>query len=676
MRVWKLTTLCLAMLAGSAAYAEVTAPDYGPYGIDLKGIDRTVRPQDDISLYANGGWLKTAVIPADRSSTGVAEALYDLSEARVKGIIEAAASRRGESADAARIADLFHSYMDEAAIERLGNAPVQPSLAAIQSLNSLEDIQRWIGERHAGFVDTPLRFYVSQDAKNSLSYLTGVSQSGLPMDRDYYLDKTPAMESVRKAYIDYLTRLLSLSGNADPSRRARDVLDFEKRLATIQWSNVDNRDLDKTYNKVPVAELGKRFPGLDWALMLKSAGLSAADNINIDQPGYFIKLAALLKSTPLPVLRDYLTLRTLDAYAPFLTKDFVKAHFEFNGKALMGRSADRPRWKKGVRIIDGALGEAVGKLYVQQYFSAEAKARARELVATILKAYDQSIDTLTWMSPATKQAAHAKLAKYSVKIGYPDTWRDYSALEIKADDLVGNMERNAAFAWRFQIGHLGRPVDRSEWHMTPQTVNAYYNPSNNEIVFPAAILQAPYFDPSYDAAVNFGSIGATIGHEISHGFDDQGARFDGDGNMKDWWTAADRAHFKQVTAKLVKQYSRYEPVKGKHINGKLTLGENIADNAGLEIAYKAYRLSLGGKEAPVIDGLSGDQRFFIAFAQSWRSKARPASILQQLVTDPHTPDLFRPIGTVPNLDPFYSAFQVKRGDKMYLPPKERFHLWW
>ncbi|GGY18247.1 M13 family metallopeptidase [Paludibacterium paludis] len=677
MRHWKRPALFLALLSGAAvAQAEVRAPDYGRYGIDLAGIDHTVRPQDNISLHANGAWLKTAVIPPERSSTGIAEALFDLNEERVRKIIEDAGARRAVSDEARKIADLYSSFMDEESIARRGLAPVAPKLAAIRALASLPDVQRYIGEAHFTPVDTPLRFYVSQDAKNSQAYLTGVGQSGLVMDRDYYLDKAPAMAEVRKAYLGYLTRLFSLSGQSDPAARAKNALDFEIRIARIQWSNVDNRDLDKTYNKKTRDEAKQAVPGLDWDLLLSASGLSAADAITLDQPSYLSALAGLLNTTPVPVLQDYLAARTLDAYAPQLTQDFVAANFAFHGKALQGRTADRPRWKKAVRGVQAALGEAVGKLYVAQYFPADAKTRAEELVRNIFKAYDQSIDGLAWMSAETRRQAHAKLAKYTVKIGYPDKWRDYGGLEVKPDDLVGNTDRAAAFAYRFQIGHLGRPVDRSEWSMTPQTVNAYYNPSNNEIVFPAAILQAPYFDAKYDDAVNYGSIGATIGHEISHGFDDEGSRFDGDGNMRNWWTTADHAHFKKLTAKLVSQYSRYEPVKGKRVNGKLTLGENIADNAGLEIAYKAYRIALGGKEAPVLDGMTGDQRFFIAFAQSWRSKARKAAILQQLISDPHTPDLYRPIGTVSNLEPFYTAFDVKPGDKMYLPPSRRFHLWW
>ncbi|WP_239690848.1 M13 family metallopeptidase [Chromobacterium sphagni] len=674
MQARKLLPLAL-LLCLQAAWADGGGLDYGSYGIDFKGIDRSVRIQDNISLYANGAWMKQTEIPADRSSTGVAELLYDRNQQRVREIIEQAGND-GSTPEARQIADLYRSFMDEAAIARAGLKPLESKLAAIAALANQQQAIAYMGRLQNQPEDTPFRFYVAPDAKNSSVYLAGVSQSGLAMDRDYYLGKSADFAAARKAYQGYLTRLLTLAGEKRAARRAAAVLALETRIARIQWSNVENRDIQKTYHKVPVADLGTQLPGYDWPRQLADAQLSAAKDVNLDQASYLAKLPAVLLATPIAVLRDYLTLRTLDAYAGYLDKSWAAARFDFYGKALDGRSVDRPRWKKAVTLVDEGIGEAVGKLYVAKYFTAEAKRQADELVRNLLSSYDQSIDKLAWMSPETKQEAHLKLSKYTPKIGYPDSWRDYSSLAIRPDDLAGNVARISEFNYRRQSQHLGQPVDRKEWGMTPQTVNAYYNPSNNEIVFPAAILQAPYFDPAYDLAVNYGSIGATIGHEISHGFDDQGHQFDGDGNMRNWWTPADEKRFREETARLVAQYSRFEPVKGQHVNGELTLGENIADNAGLEVAYKAYHLALGGKEAPVIDGLTGDQRFFIAFAQSWRSKARDASVLKQLVSDPHTPDLWRPIGTVSNMDPFYQAFDVKPGDKMYLPKEQRFHLWW
>ncbi|WP_232538644.1 M13 family metallopeptidase [Chromobacterium phragmitis] len=665
--------LPLAMLLSLPA-AWAGGLDYGAYGVDFKGMDRKVRPQDNLALYANGGWMKRTPIPAERSSIGVAELLYERNQQRVRDLIEHADS--AASADARKIADLYRSFLDEKTIARRGLAPLRPKLAAIAALDSADAAIAYMGRLQDQPEDTPFRFYVGQDNKNSSAYLAGVYQSGLAMDRDYYLEPSADFAAARKAYQAYLAKLLTLAGEKDAQPRAAAVLALETRLAKAQWSNVDNRDAQKTYNKTGAAELAGKLSGYDWPALLKDAQLSAAADLNLDQPSYLEQLPGLLRATPLPVLRDYLALRTLDAYAPYLDKPWAAARFDFYGKALDGRSADRPRWKKAVTLVNEGMGEAVGKLYVAKYFTPEAKRQADELVRNLLKAYDQSVDTLDWMSAETKKEAHQKLSKYVTKIGYPDKWRDYASLEIRADDLIGNVERVSEFNYRRQARHLGQPVDRAEWGMTPQTVNAYYNPANNEIVFPAAILQAPYFDPAFDPAVNYGSIGATIGHEISHGFDDQGHLFDGDGNMRNWWTAADEAHFKEVTAKLVKQYGGYEPVKGHKVNGALTLGENIADNAGLEIAYKAYRIALDGKEAPVRDGLSGDQRFFIAFAQSWRGKSRDAATLKQLVSDPHTPDLWRAFGTVRNLDPFYQAFQVKPGDKMYLPPAQRFHLWW
>lgn len=665
--------LPLALLFGLQA-AWAGGLDYGRYGVDFKGMDREVRPQDNLALYANGGWMKRTSIPPERSSTGVAELLYERNQQRVRELIERADP--AASADSRKIADLYRSFLDEKTIARRGLAPLRPKLAAIAALDSADAVIAYMGRLQDQPEDTPFRFYVGQDNKNSAAYLAGVSQSGLAMDRDYYLGQSADFAAARKAYQAYQARLLALAGEKDAQPRAAAVLALETRLAQAQWSNVDNRDAQKTYNKTAAGELAGKLPGYDWPALLKDAQLAAAADLNLDQPSYLEQLPGLLRATPLPALRDYLTLRTLDAYAPYLDKPWVAARFAFYGKALDGRAVDRPRWKKAVGFVDEGMGEAVGKLYVAKYFTAEAKRQADELVRNLLTAYDQSVDKLDWMSAETKREAHLKLSKYTLKIGYPDKWRDYASLEIRPDDLIGNAERVAAFNYRRQARHLGQPVDRTEWGMTPQTVNAYYNPANNEIVFPAAILQAPYFDPAFDTAVNYGSIGATIGHEISHGFDDQGHLFDGDGNMRNWWTPADEAHFKEVTAKLVKQYGGYEPVKGHKVNGELTLGENIADNAGLEIAYKAYKIALGGKEAPLRDGFSGDQRFFIAFAQSWRSKSRDASTLKQLVSDPHTPDLWRAFGTVRNLDPFYQAFGVKPGDKMYLPPAQRFHLWW
>ncbi|OWY41130.1 peptidase M13 [Xenophilus sp. AP218F] len=644
--------------------------------MDFKGIDHSVRIQDNISLYANGAWLKRAVIPPERSSTGVAETLFEQNQQRIRAIIEHAAGEADAAPDARKIADLYRSFMDETRIARQGLAPLRPQLRAIAGLSTPAEALRYMGRLQDQPVDTPFRFYVAADARDSSSYLAGVGQSGLSMERDYYLENAPAFVSARKAYLAYLTRLLRLAGEPDAARRARAVLAFETAIARMQWSNVENRDIQKTYNKTATADLPGKLPGYDWPALLADAGVARARQVNLDQPSYLAALSRLLQATPLATQRDYLIGRTLDAYAPYLDSAFAKARFEFYGKALDGRRADRPRWKRGVGLVNEGLGEAVGKLYVAKYFTAESRAEALKLVRNLLAAYDQSIDTLTWMSPQTKREAHLKLSKYRLKIGYPDVWRDYGALRIQADDLIGNARRIAEFNYRRQTGRLGQPVDRDEWEMTPQTVNAYYNPSNNEIVFPAAILQAPYFDARFDPAVNYGSIGATIGHEISHGFDDQGSQYDGDGNMRDWWSESDKAHFKQQTQRLVAQYARFEPVKGKRVNGELTLGENIADNAGLEVAYKAYRLALGGQPAPMLDGLSGDQRFFIAFAQSWRSKSREAATLNQLVSDPHTPDLWRPIGTASNMEPFYQAFDVKPGDKMYLPPEQRFHLWW
>jgi predicted metalloendopeptidase len=528
-------------------------------------------------------------------------------------------------------------------------------------------------------VAVPLRMDIDQDARQAQRYVPQIVQDGLGLpDRDYYLVAADAkFKDARAQYAAYLTRLLVLSGTpGDAAATAAAVIGLETALAKGQWSRVELRDPVKNYTRVDLVGLAPLAPGFDWAAWLDASGLAGkTGDVIVRQPSYLGAVAAQLSATPLPVWKAYLRTRLLDFYASYLGKDFVAARFAFVGTTLSGTTENLPRWKRGVRFVEGSAGESLGRLYVDAYFPPESKLRMERLVANLLAAYGESIDAIDWMSPATKREAQAKLATFAPKIGYPKRWIDYSALQTRKDDLFGNVRRAREFAYARDLAKLGKPVDRDEWFMTPQTVNAYYNALLNEIVFPASVLQPPFFDPRADDAVNYGAIGAIIGHEISHGFDDAGSQFDGTGNLRVWWTEEDRTRFDAKTKLLVSQYSAFSPFAGYHVNGELTLGENIADNSGLEIAYKAYHRSLGGKAAPVIDGTSGDERFFYGFAQAFRGKARDAVLLTQIKSDPHSPDEYRVNGVVRNHPAFYATFGVKAGDLMYLAPEQRVSIW-
>ncbi|UTH73104.1 M13 family metallopeptidase [Chromobacterium sp. IIBBL 290-4] len=668
----KLKVLAAALILSG----QVWAAGYG--GVAVQNFDKTVRVQDDIYRAVNGTWLDSYEIPAAESWAGAFKDLRDLSESRSRELIESAAADKHAAGDQAKIGALYRGFMDEAAIEKQGLLPLRDDIRSISLISNRGElfglVAKW--QDRAGQIRLPLAFSVSVDAKDAKSYLAELEQSGLAMpDRDYYLSKDPRFVKARAAYQAHLQQVFTLAGYAQPAKRAAKVLALETKIAQIQRDKVQNRDPQKRYNKMSPAQLAKLAPGLDWHGFLAGAGAKDLPQLNIAQPEYLSALAVLLKKEPLINWQDYLVAHLLDGYSNYLSKAWVDAKFEFYGKALTGAKEQQPRWKRGVRLVEGSLGEVVGKEYVARYFSEQDKAKAQELVSNLMKAYSQSIDGLSWMGPETKLAARDKLSKYSLKIGYPDQWRDYGGLDIAEDDLLGNVKRAVRFEYARDLARLGKPVDRKEWFMTPQTVNAYYNPNMNEIVFPAAILQPPFFDPKADDAVNYGGIGAVIGHEISHGFDDQGSQFDGDGNLRNWWTAEDRARFTALTNKLVAQFDAYEPLPGKHINGKLTLGENIADLSGLQVAYKAYQVSLGGQPAPVIDGMTGDQRFFYGFAQIWRGKEREAFLLSRLASDPHSPDAFRAIGASINSDAFQKAFDVKPGDKMYKPEDQRIRIW-
>jgi putative endopeptidase len=645
-------------------------------GIEKAGMDAHMRPQDDLFGAMNGQWLKDTAIPADQSRWGVFIQLRDRSDEQVKTLVEElAAHPQAAGSNGQKVADTWRAFMDVAAIDKSGLAPIAASLKAIDGAGDLAGLLALMA-RWQGVVGTPMGVNVLPDFGNPDLYAAQYVQGGLGLpDRDYYLKDDPRFAAARTAYVAYLGKLFSLSGDAQSAAHAQQVMALETKIAQSQWSQVELRDPQKAYNPKKPAELAALAPGVDWSAFAQAAGLPAGATVVVNQPSYATALAGLLKSEPLATWKLYLQARRLDAVAIVLPAGFRDASFEFHGKAIQGLQQPRARWQKAMDELNGDLGEAVGELYVAKYFPPAAKARVQALVANLLKAYSSSIDTLTWMSPDTKKAAHEKLAKYGVKIAYPDHWRDYSKLEVRAGDALGNSDRAASFEQARQVVRVGHKVDRTEWDMTPQTVNAYYEPTKNEIVFPAAILQPPFFDVNADDAVNYGGIGTVIGHEISHGFDDEGSQFDGDGRLRNWWTDADRKAFDAITSRLVAQYDAYEPLPGKHVNGKLTLGENIADLSGLQISFKAWKLSLGGQPARTLDGLTGEQRFYYGFAQVWREKQRDERQLQRLVTDPHSPARFRANGASINSDGFHEAFGTKPGDGMWKAPEDRIRLW-
>ncbi|MGX4641031.1 M13 family metallopeptidase [Massilia sp. SYSU DXS3249] len=679
-----LSTLILSAVASFAHAADTAQHAAKPAapisGIDTQYIDPSVRPQDDFFTHLNGKWLKATEIPADKSSHGTFMQLRDDSQMQVRAIVEAAQKDPSKKAgtDVQKIGDLYASFMDEARLETLGVKPLAGELQRIRTLKDKKGVPQLVAHLSKIGVATPYGIRVGQDARASTKYATYVGQGGLGMpDRDYYLkldDKR--MADTRAKYEAHVAKVLTLAGEKNAAAQAKAIVDFETELAKVQWTKVENRDPVKRYNKMSVAELGALTPGYDWNAALAASGVgNKLDYIIVAQPSYLTGFNEVLAKTDLATLKSYFEWHLLREYSPYLSKDFVDANFAFYGTTLTGAAENRPRWKIGVSLVEGALGEAAGRQYVAKHFPAERKARMEELVKNVTAAYKQSIDELDWMTPTTKVEAQAKLAKFVPKVGYPNKWRDYSKLAIRKDDLVGNVKRASEFSYNRNIAKLGKPIDREEWGMTPQTVNAYYSSSMNEIVFPAAILQPPFFDMRADDAVNYGAIGAVIGHEIGHGFDDKGSQSDGDGNLRNWWTKEDRDAFQKRADMLVKQYNGYSPLPGYNVNGELTLGENIGDLSGLAIAYKAYKISLGGKPAPVIDGLTGDQRFFMGFGQVWRSKMREAQQIVQVKTDPHSPGQFRANGTVMNHPAFYEAFGVKEGDKMYLAPENRVKIW-
>lgn len=650
------------------------APAIGTFGFDMGGMDTTVRPGQDFNQFANGTYLRNTPIPADKSSYGAFHMLNDQAQIDLRALVDESAANPSASPDAARIGNFYGSFMDEAAVERLAATPLQADLAQVRAADTREKMAELMGRTQGGFGVNLFGVSVFEDLREPDKNSAYISQGGLGLpDRDYYLEASFAEQ--KAAYQAYVAKALELAGWANAEQAAADVVAFETRIAEQHWTQVQSRQLDKIYNPTTLTDLATSAPGFDWAGWARGTGVSDVPTLiattNTALPG----MARVYSETPIETLQSWQAFHVINQAAPYLSQAFVDANFDFFGKVLSGSQENQPRWKRGVALVDGALGEVLGKEYVARHFPAESKAQMEELVANLRLAMTARLERLDWMSEETRQQALYKMSKFNVKIGYPEQWRVYDGLELVPGDLYGNVERSSAFEWAYNLGKLNKPVDPLEWGMTPQTVNAYYNPPRNEIVFPAAILQAPFFDPNADPAINYGGIGAVIGHEITHGFDDQGRKVDGDGVLRDWWTAEDGTKFEARAAVLGAQYSALSPIAGATVNGDLTMGENIADLGGLLMALDAYHLSLNGQPAPVINGLTGDQRVFLGWAQVWRNNSRDEYLRNQVTTDPHAPAQYRAAVPPRNIDAWYAAFGVQPGDEQYLAPEARARIW-
>jgi len=648
-------------------------------------VDSSVRPGDAFYQYVNGAWLETTEIPADRSSMSDSALLSEQADQRTREIIQRTAQDRSATADARKIADFYNAFMDEASIEKLGLKPLEVQLREIAEIKDRKALSRVLGRQLRAdvdalnstqlYTDKLLGLWVAQDLDDPGRYATFLMQGGLGMpDRDYYLDDAPATAAIRAQYTPHLAKVLTLANIKDADAKATRIFDLEKRMATVHGTRADSSDVAKANNHWSRKDFDARAPGLDWQEYFAAAGLGKQSEFIVWQPGAVTGLSALVASQPLETWKDYLTVRLIEHYSPYLPKVFVDERFEFYSKTLFGTPKPRDRWKRGIAVTNIALGDAVGKLYAARYFTPAEKARAESMVHNLIAAFSRRIDHLEWMTPDTKAKAKAKLAVLKIGVGYPDHWIDYSGLDIRSGDALGNALRAEVFETHRNLAKLGKPVDRSEWVMTPQTVNAVNLPVMNAMNFPAAILQPPYFDPKRLEVMDYGAAGAIIGHEISHSFDDQGAQFDASGKLQNWWRPEDFAHFKEASQKLALQYDQYRPFPDLALNGQQVLSENIADLAGLSVTYDAWQLSLDGKAAPVVEGFSGDQQLFMSFAQSWRAKTREPALRQQVITDGHAPDEYR-ADTVRNLDAWYKAFGVKPGDKLYLSPDQRVRIW-
>ncbi len=684
-----LMTAGAALLLACSPAADTSAPSdpaakvsvapqkakLGSFGIATENMDTTVDPGDDFFKYVNGGWLQRTEIPADRSRYGSFNLLADEAELRVRKIIEESAAKDNPSADEKRIGDLFAAYTDVDAIEARGLEPIQADLAKIRAAQNLDDIAMLMADPALG-VGGPVGGYVWIDAKDNDNYIYYVNQSGLGLpNKDYYFDDSEKGQEILSGYRDYIMAMLEAAGEQPSVERADVLMNFETDLAKKYYSRVENRDRDRTYNKMSRAELLSMMDGIPMADMLQAAGLGEQENFVVRQPEALENAAKVMSKTDIDVLKDYLTVRLIGGNAAILPKAIDDARFAFYGKQLSGQEEQRPRWKRGVGTVNGTLGELVGSVYVDRHFPPSSKAQMEELIENLRSAFKDGIDGLEWMGDETKEQAQYKLAKFRPKIGYPSEFERYDGLNIDRDDLYGSMKSARVWSNADDLSKLGSEIDREEWGMTPQTVNAYYNSTLNEIVFPAAILDAPFFDPNADPAVNYGGIGAVIGHEMGHGFDDQGRKSDGDGVQRDWWTPEDAERYEERAGKLAEQYSAFEPLPGQNLDGRLGLGENIGDLTGVTMAYEAYKRSLNGKEAPIIDGMTGDQRFFMAWAQVWAIKWREEALRAQIKNGPHSPGEFRANGIVRNVDAWYEAFDVGPDHAMYLPPEQRVKIW-
>jgi putative endopeptidase len=647
----------------------------GTWGINLADADKSVKPGDDFYQYAIGSWLTKNQIPADRTSWSTFVVLADEAEKQLRQIVEGLPANAAAGSNEQKVGDYYRAYNDTDTIEKLGLAPVKPALDAIASVRTYEDVARLMGRPDMA-VRTPVREGITVDQKNPDRYIVAVTQSGLGLpERDYYLKDDPKLVEIRAQYKAHIERMLTLAGEKNGADQAKAILDLETQIAKLHWPAAKRRERDLTYNLRTREELEKLAPSYPWQAQLAAAGIADQREFIVRELDAVEGLAKMFTTVPVATWRSYLTYHFLATTADTLPKAFDDERFAFYGRTLNGQPQQRDRWKRAMGALDGSLGEVLGQLYVAKYFPPDSKAKMLALVENLRAAYAERVKSLTWMSESTKKAALEKLATFRPKIGYPDKWRDYSALEVRAGDAYGNSIRAAVWDWNRDVSRLGKPTDRDEWGMTPQTVNAYYNPTFNEIVFPAAILQPPYFDPNADPAVNYGAIGGVIGHEMGHGFDDQGAKSDARGILRTWWAPEDESAFKKLVDNLAVQYDGYTALPGLNVNGRLTLGENIGDLGGLSVALEAYHLSLKGKPAPVLDGLSGEQRFFLSWAQAWRNLTRDERLRVQVMSDPHSPPKFRVNGVVRNMDAWYQAFGIQPGDKLYLPPDQRVHIW-
>jgi putative endopeptidase len=689
-------TLCSSLIAGlfavashagahdaaanvTATAAPSTAAAAAISGVDVAAIDAGVRAQDDFFRYSQGKWLKDVEIPSDRSSWGAFNIAADKVEGQVRTIIEQAAAGKdaGKGSSAQKMGDYYASFIDQARRDELGLAPLKGELARVAALKEKRGIAALAAQFSRLEAGAPLDMVVHQDNKDSTRMIVDVNQGGLGLpNRDYYLQDEARLKEIRTKYQGHVEKMLALAGHANAAQEAAQIVALETEIARVQWSEVENRDPVKAYNKMSFAQLKALTPHFDWKAWAQGVGVQGkVDSLIVSQPSYLAGLDKLIAATPLETWRSYFEMRLLSAYAPYLSQPFVDENFAFRGSVLSGAKVNRPLEKRAIAQVNRDLSEVVGKAYVEQHFPAERKQQVEAMVQNFILAFREGIQTLDWMTDATKKQAQLKLSKMKAKIGYPDKWRDYSALTIARDDLVGNVMRSRAFAHQYAVNKLGKPVDRAAWSMSPQTVNAYYSPELNEVVFPAARLQYPLYDADAEPAINYGAVGISIGHEISHAFDDQGAQFDGDGNLRNWWTKEDADKFAARGKVLVAQYGAYSPLPGYNLNGELTLGENIADNAGAIMASRAYKIYLAGKPAPVIDGFTAEQRLFMGLAQARRGKARDAALISQVKSDPHSPAEFRVNGSMRNHPGFYEAFGVKPGDKMYLAPEQRVIFW-